>query len=227
MNKQLTRKTIGIAASAALMASLALSGSAFAAPGNGNGGANGKKGSIEILSICDLNKASGDLKVWTKIVDTSSDPVNYGAELDSMFVQAFEKVGTGKSQSTNDLGLLPGSTDPTFDDDFSFDDCRYAATYGLTSPASCNEVTRSVCGLTAGAARSVNADIEVLIDGIHNNKVIRYDCDDQGENPDGTCKGETLGGPWSVFTANCSDDPLTDADEMASLNVWKQAVCTE
>ena len=34
MNKQLTKKTIGIAASAALMASLAFSGSALAGPGN-------------------------------------------------------------------------------------------------------------------------------------------------------------------------------------------------
>jgi hypothetical protein len=222
MNKQLTKKTIGIAASAALMASLALSGSAFAAPGNGNGGANGKKGSIEILSICDLNKASGDLTVWTKIVDTSSDPANYGANLDSMFVQAYEKVGTGKSQSTNDLGL-PGSTDPEFDDDFSFDDCRDAVKNGTLMPDSCNEITRSVCGLSAGA-RSVNADIEVLIDGIHNNKEVRFECDYQGADADGNCIGETF--YWSVFTANCSDDPLTDADEMAGLNVWKKDVCT-
>ena len=37
MNKQLTKKTIGIAASAALMASLAFSGSALAAPGGEKG----------------------------------------------------------------------------------------------------------------------------------------------------------------------------------------------
>jgi hypothetical protein len=212
MNKQLTKKTIGIAASAALMASLAFSGSAFAAPGNGKAVKNGPKGSISILSVCDLNKASGNLRVWTKIVDTSSDPVNYGAELDSMFVQAYEKVGTGRSQSTNDLGL-PGSADPTFDDDFLFDDCRDAATNGTVMPDSCNEVHVSVS--PSACARSVNADIEVLIDGIHNNKETREVLDGDGN----------FDKYVSVFTAQCSDDPETGANEMASLNVWNKAAC--
>ena len=97
MNKQLTKKTIGIAASAALIASLAVSGSAFAAPGNGNGGANGKKGSIEILSICDLNKTSGKLTVWTKIVDTSSESA-YGADLDSYTDHVDQMVSDQKKE---------------------------------------------------------------------------------------------------------------------------------
>ena len=226
MNKQLTKKTIGIAASAALMASLALSGSAFAAPGNGNGGANGKKGSIEILSICDLNKTSGKLTVWTKIVDTSSESA-YGADLDSLFVQGVEKIGTGKNQTTSPITGSKGEATPVFANDLTFDDCRYAAaTEGVKMPKSCNAVDVSVSGRDA-CARSVNADIEVLIDGIHNSKETRYECDGAGEKEDGTCVGETLGGPWSVFTASCSDDLETDANEMASLNVWDKAACNQ
>jgi len=59
MNKQLTKKTIGIAASAALMASVAFSSSALAAPGgNGNGNGpkdgNGPQGSIAVTNTCEV-----------------------------------------------------------------------------------------------------------------------------------------------------------------------------
>jgi hypothetical protein len=224
MNKQLTKKTIGIAASAALIATLAMSGSAFAGHNNGKGSDNGQKGSIKIFSICDLNKDTGDLRVWTKIDDTSGNPA-YGAVLDSLFVQAVQRIGTGKYLSISPISGGTGSAPPVFADppipDVSrFDDCRSA-----TPALSCNEVRVSVCDLDPNA-RSVNADIEVLIDGIHNNKETRYDCENDDYNEDGTCVGETLGGPWSVFEANCSDDPMTDVSEVASLNVWKQDICT-
>jgi hypothetical protein len=224
MNKQLTKKTIGIAASAALIATLAMSSSAFAGHNNGKGSDNGQKGSIKILSICDLNKDTGTLRVWTKIDDTSSDPA-YGAELDSLFVQATQKIGTGKLQTDTDIPGGMGSTDPEFADapipDVSrFDDCRNAIG-DPARPASCNEVPVSVCGLSPDA-RAVNATIEVLINGIHNAKEVRSECDYQGEDADGNCIGETL--YFSVFETQCSDDPMTDANEKASLNVWNQAI---
>jgi hypothetical protein len=67
MNKQLTKKTIGIAASAALMAS-ALSATAFAGP------PKGPKPSIAVVNVCDVvyDDTTGAplLKVDTTITDT-------------------------------------------------------------------------------------------------------------------------------------------------------------
>jgi hypothetical protein len=70
MNKQLTKKTIGIAASAALMASVAFSGSALAGPGG-----NGKKeqASIGVSAYCKIeNVEEGVMAVYVSIEDKSS-----------------------------------------------------------------------------------------------------------------------------------------------------------
>jgi hypothetical protein len=54
MNKQLTKKTIGIAASAALMASVAFSGSALAGPGNKGGNKQGPQASASVTAYCNI-----------------------------------------------------------------------------------------------------------------------------------------------------------------------------
>ena len=70
MNKQLTKKTIGIAASAALMAA-ALSATAVAGPGNAN---KGPKPSISVSNVCNVvyDDMTGAplLEVVTRITDT-------------------------------------------------------------------------------------------------------------------------------------------------------------
>ena len=74
MNKQLTKKTIGIAASAALMASLAFSGSALAAPG-------GEKGppDPQLPPSCTISEATHDCAMTLQSVDAAikgADSVN-------------------------------------------------------------------------------------------------------------------------------------------------------
>lgn len=197
MNKQLTKKTIGIAASAALMATLAFSSSAYADPGNGV--KNGPKGSIGLFSICYIETEAEYgvevptpyLRVETTVTDESS--VLGDATLAGMTVQAKEKY----KGTWND----PDNFAPIGDPDVS-----YPVLAGVPPKA---EVTSRIplCQSAMGNdtlsadARSVNALITVEITDEHNNKT------------DG-------------FTARCSDDPDTYyVDEVAELNVWKQDIC--
>lgn len=155
MNKQLTTKTIGIAASAALIASLAFSGSAFA----GKGWNNGQKGSISVQSVCYLNDDKS-LTVKTIIMDASSRLGD--AMLDSMTVQAMEKYqGKWSDPANSDTVGAPAMVDPVFTTDPYFANC---------DPVSCNEVTIPVCPGLTDDAKSVNAVIDVWIKGEHNNK---------------------------------------------------------
>ena len=97
MNKQLTKRTIAIAASAALMASVALSGSALAAPpGKGKPEKNpdietGDRTSISIYQTCDIDK--GNLKVHVSIMDNNAGTDKAKASLKSVTVQGLEKTG--------------------------------------------------------------------------------------------------------------------------------------
>jgi hypothetical protein len=156
MNKQLTKKTIGIAASAALMASLAFSGSAFAAPGNGKAVKNGPKGSISVFSICYLeadDPANAMLRVETTITDTSSVPGD--ATLKGMEVQAQEKIGKNRY----DIGDV-ATADPVLEDG--------VAEVSTTLPL-CTSLLGDKDTLSADA-KSANAEITVWITDDHNNK---------------------------------------------------------
>lgn len=80
MNKQLTKKIIGIAASAALMASLAISGTALAGPGGDNSNKQGPQASAAVSTWCEItNEAAGEMTVFIKTEDKSSG-VAYGME---------------------------------------------------------------------------------------------------------------------------------------------------
>lgn len=80
MNKQLTKKTIGIAASAALMASVALSGSALAGPPADKGNKQGPQASASVSTWCEIsNEAAGDMTVHIRTEDKSSGEA-YGME---------------------------------------------------------------------------------------------------------------------------------------------------
>jgi hypothetical protein len=94
MNKQLTKKTIGIAASAALMAA-ALSATAVAGPDNPN---KGPKASIKVAAWCDVDvNYDGDafLNVHTLVRD-SGGPVQAVLLVDKNSIQAYEGVGNNR-----------------------------------------------------------------------------------------------------------------------------------
>jgi len=88
MNRQLTKKTIGIAASAALIASVAFTSNAVAAPG-GN-----PKASIGVDTWCEIkaeDEAAGNMTVHIKIEDKSSGVAYGNAILQSAVVVAASK----------------------------------------------------------------------------------------------------------------------------------------
>ncbi len=75
MNKQLTKKSIGIAASAALIATVALSGNALAAPPG-----KGPQASAAVSTWCEItDERAGDMTVYIRTEDKSSG-VAYGME---------------------------------------------------------------------------------------------------------------------------------------------------
>ena len=77
MNKQLTKKTIGIAASAALMASLAFSTNAFAERG---GNKQGPQASAAVSTWCEItDERAGEMTVFIRTEDKSSGEA-YGLE---------------------------------------------------------------------------------------------------------------------------------------------------
>lgn len=195
MNKQLTKRTIGIAASAALMASLAVSGSAFA----GKNDNNGQKGSIGLFSVCYIETVAEYgvdvpapyLRVETTVTDESS--VLGDATLAGMTVQAKEKYkGTWNDES---------NFAPIGDPDISYpvlagDPPKVAVTSRIP-------LCQSAMGndTLSADARSVNALITVEITDEHNNKMDGFTarCSD--------------------------DPDTYYVDEVAELNVWKQGIC--
>lgn len=97
MNKQLTKKTIGIAASAALMASVAFSGIALA---DHKPNHQPNKASISVNTWCEIaegDEAKGDMSVHIRIEDNTSG--NNNAVLQSVVVEAASKSG-GKDFDT-------------------------------------------------------------------------------------------------------------------------------
>jgi len=77
MNKQLTKKAIGIAALAALIATVAFTGSALAGPG---GNKQGPQASASVSTWCEItDEAAGDMTVYIRTEDKSSGEA-YGME---------------------------------------------------------------------------------------------------------------------------------------------------
>jgi len=98
MNKQLKNKRMGIAASAALLLSVAFSGSAVA---EGKGG--GPKASIRVQSLCTVDNtdpANALLVVTTTITDASSAG-GINAEVTGNTVEAVLGIGNNKGGRKN------------------------------------------------------------------------------------------------------------------------------
>ena len=118
MNKQLMKKTIGIAASAALMATVAYSGSAIGAPDPAK---KGPKASITIDSWCTLDTADLDnviLTVNSRINDASSESFTDDPFVTNYEFQLLQGVGNSKggnkympfgTPKSGPLGAVEGS----------------------------------------------------------------------------------------------------------------------
>ena len=103
MNKQLTKKTIGIAASAALMASVAFSGTALAGPGNKGGNKQGPQASASVSTWCEISdEEAGDMTVYIRTEDKSSGDAYGKAPIASTDV-VLQAKSTGNSWETLDV----------------------------------------------------------------------------------------------------------------------------
>ena len=88
MNKQLTKKTIGIAASAALMATMAFSTTAYAERG---GNKQGPQASLDVMTVCNIDADAGELIVDVTITDPNEGTDKAQAVLDTVEVQGLKK----------------------------------------------------------------------------------------------------------------------------------------
>jgi len=182
MNKQLTKKAIGIAASAALLASVAFSGSALAAPPDKDGGppqknndvAKGTKTSIDVYSNCNI--VDRDLVVNVTITDKNDYPGSTKtlATLESVTVQALEKTGP---RSYNDV---PVAWDNTLDKCDGGDDIGFTTT--------CTITLVDVCDMLSADAKSLDA-LTTVSTGDNGNLVNYYSqCKDSDlKLEDGAC----------------------------------------
>ena len=143
MNKQLMKKTIGIAASAALMASVGFSGSALARPGDNNKGGNkqGPQASAGVSTWCEItDEAAGEMTVYVSVEDQSSG-VAFG------FVQLATTVVQGLTKSKgNAWDDIPGAI----------------ASPDLMVNVQDQPVTINICGGDLGKA--INAETTIVID---------------------------------------------------------------
>lgn len=168
MNKQLTKKTIGIAASAALIASVALSGSALAAPPGKDKPAknedidNGDRTSISIYQTCDID--NGDLKVHVSIMDNNAGTDKATATLKSVTVQGLEKTGPREYASLGDAWMWnSGSWDNDVCD--SDDAIEIGTTCTITLP--------NFCGKKSAGAKAFDA-LTTVDTGPDGNRVEYY-----------------------------------------------------
>jgi spermidine/putrescine-binding protein len=138
MNKQLTKKTIGIAASAALMASVALSGSALAAPPADKSNKQGPQASASVSTWCEIsNEAAGDMTVHIVTENKSSGDAYAYAQIASANVdlQTKDKGNSWEKLDYQQPALILGV-------DY--------------------DVTFNLCGLELGKA--INAETSIKLD---------------------------------------------------------------
>jgi hypothetical protein len=192
MNKQLTKKTIGIAASAALIASVAFSGSALAAPGNGNGpNKQGPQASLDVMTVCNIDADAGDLIVDITITDPNEGTDKAQAVLESVKVQGLQKAG-GKGKGSNEWTYSADSWDG--ETDLCIDD-PYGSPIEIGTTC---QIRLDICtGL--GDSKAVNAQTTVEISGLT----------DSG----------AVGSSKETYMSLCKDDPATEYVDEAILKV--------
>ena len=161
MNKQLTKKTIGIAASAALIASVAFSGSALAGPGKG------PQASLGVSAWCEVDVANGQIDMHLTIEDKSSGIAV--AELDSVAVQGLQKI---KGRDWDDIEFA------TFNDGVRNDenDNPTEITIGADQL-----VELDICDGLLAASKAINAEATVTLLGDASKSEYTTKC---GDNPD-------------------------------------------
>ena len=196
MNKQLTKKTIGIAASAALMASVAFSGSALAGHnGNHNSNKQGPQASLDVMTVCNIDEYAGELIVDITLTDPNKGTDKAQAVLQSVEVQGLRKAGgTGKGSNTwTDGADSWSSADDLCDDDPDDPYDGDPIAIGTTC-----QIRLDICTGLADS-KAVNAETTVVITGL--------------------ADGVPVGSSKTEYTSQCKDDPYTEDVNEAILKV--------
>ncbi len=180
MNKQLTKKTIGIAASAALMAA-ALSATAVAGPGNDN---KGPKASIKVAAWCEVesrNLIDATLIVNTLVTDAGGD---VSAEITDSSITPVQGVGNNRGGDK----FIP-LTDATVAGPSRIGDVETV------------EIDLCAAGMSS-AANAANAMVSVEIVGGH--KIFTAMCSDHDLDGDGYLDvfSNTKIGGWGLCPQN-------------------------
>jgi hypothetical protein len=163
MNKQLTKKSIGIAASAALIASVALSGSALAGPGGNNSNKQGPQASLDVMTVCNIDEYAGDLIVDITITDPNAGTDKAQAVLESVTVQGLKKYrGNEWMLSDDKWESLMGDT------------CEDGASVMIGTTCT---VRLDVCS-NLGNAKAVNAETSVTLQGPSSKETYLSRCKD-------------------------------------------------
>lgn len=147
MNKQLTNKTIGIAASAALMATMAFSTTAYAERG---GNKQGPQASIDVFTVCHIDDAAGELIVDITITDKNAGTDKAQAVLDSVIVQGLKKFRGNEWMHSDDSW-----------DNLMGDTCEDGSAVMIGTTCT---VRLDICS-SLGNARAVNAETSVTVQG--------------------------------------------------------------
>jgi hypothetical protein len=159
MNKQLTKKTIGIAASAALMASVVFSGSALAEhKSNHNSNKKGPQASAAVSSWCEISdEKKGEMKVHIRVEDKSSGSAT--ATVSSLYSELYTQNG-GKGNDWGDPLAMGTPYHVGVGDSFvTFDLCPFikAGTLGKAINAKTTLILQQPASKLAYTARCGNA----------------------------------------------------------------------
>ena len=153
MNKQLTKKTIGIAASAALMASMAFSGSALAGHNdNHNSNKQGPQQSLDVFTVCEIDQYNDEIDIRIELTDKSSGEAV--AALGNVTVLGKEK-NTG--QKWYDSGFA-------WDSDFDTCQDEYGNDIGPIEIGKVCHVSLPVNCATLDNNKALNAETTVVLD---------------------------------------------------------------
>ena len=194
MNKQLTRKTIGIAASAALISSVAFSGSALAGHnGNHNSNKQGPQASLDVMTVCNIDEDAGELIVDITITDPNEGTDKAQAVLDSVNVQGLQKAG-GKGKGSNEWVHSSDS----WDNANATDLCIGSPYDSPIEIGTTCQIRLDIC-TDLGDSKAVNAQTTVEISGL--------------------ADGNAVDSSKETYMSLCKDDPATEYVDEAVLKV--------
>ena len=192
MNKQLTKKTIGIAASAALMATMAFSTTAYAERG---GNKQGPQASLDVMTVCNIDADAGELIVDVTITDPNVGTDKAQAVLESVKVQGLQKAG-GKGKGSNTW--MTGSDDWDSMYDLCNDDPADPYDGDPIEIGTTCQIKLDICA-NLGSSKAVNAETTAMISGL--------------------ADGVPVDSSRTEYTSLCKDDPYTEDVNEAILKV--------